>query len=154
MASENTNLTNAFGLAKRYDYANAETEFNLLLSSNQNDVLSLYDRGCTGIHLNKYQLAIVDFDAAILSLNLSTKHELQALYQRGFAHQKLHQYNFALDSCIQCLNRAIVGYSIVHVIMKALEIFCEKILTISIMWQLDLSEIQELRNCKYFAIYK
>ncbi|CAF2136656.1 unnamed protein product [Rotaria magnacalcarata] len=91
MASKNTNLTNALELAKKYDYANVENEFDLLLSSNQNDVLSLYYRGCTRIHFNKYQLATVNFDAAISSLNLSTKHEVQALYQ--------HSY-------IQCLNRA------------------------------------------------
>ncbi|CAF2840450.1 unnamed protein product [Rotaria sp. Silwood2] len=105
MATVTQHLTIGLQYARNYDYAKAETEFDLLLSSDRTNVLGLYYRGCTRIHLNKFELAVEDFNSAISSSNLSHEYELQALYKRGFAHQKLYQFNFALDNYRQFLNR-------------------------------------------------
>ncbi|CAF3864566.1 unnamed protein product [Rotaria sp. Silwood1] len=105
MTTVNQHLTRGLQYARNNDYAKAETEFDLLLSSDRTNVLGLYYRGCTRVHLNKFEQAVEDFNLAISSSTLSPEYELQALYKRGFAHQKLYQFKFALDNYRQFLNR-------------------------------------------------
>jgi tetratricopeptide (TPR) repeat protein len=90
--------------ARTHDYTKSETEFNLLLSDDRTHALGFYYRGCTRLKLNKFELAVKDFDSAILSLNLPPEFELLPLYKRGFAYQKLCQFDAALDNYLQFLN--------------------------------------------------
>ncbi|CAF1219986.1 unnamed protein product [Rotaria magnacalcarata] len=105
MTTVNEHLTIGLQHARNQDYGKAENEFNLLLLSDRNHPLGLYYRGCTRIHLNKFELAVEDFNLAISSLNLPLECEPQALYKRGFAYQKLYKFDFALDNYRQFLNR-------------------------------------------------
>lgn len=106
MEADNLHLTAGVQYARNHNYNKAEIEFDLLLSFNRTHALGFYYRGCTRLHLNKFELAVEDFDSAISSLHLPPGYELQALYKRGFAHQKLHKLDLALDDYRLFLNRA------------------------------------------------
>ncbi|CAF3124826.1 unnamed protein product [Rotaria socialis] len=106
MTTVNEHLTIGLQHARSYNYGKAENEFDLLLSSDRTHTCGLYYRGCTRIYLNKFELAVEDFNLAISSLNLSLECELLALYKRGFAYQKLYKFDFALDNYRKFLNQA------------------------------------------------
>jgi len=105
MTTVSSHLAIGLEYARTHDYTKAETEFDLLLLDDRTPVLGFYYRGCTRLKPNKFELAIKDFDSAILSLHLAPEYELLALYKRGFAYQKLCQFDAALDNYRQLLNR-------------------------------------------------
>ncbi|CAM4777564.1 unnamed protein product [Rotaria magnacalcarata] len=106
MTTVNDHLTIGLQQARSHNYGKAENEFDLLLSSDRTNPLGLYYRGCTRIYLNKFELAVEDFNLAISSLKLSLERELGALYKRGIAYQKLYKFDFALDNYRKFLNQA------------------------------------------------
>jgi tetratricopeptide (TPR) repeat protein len=90
-------LDTGLQLARDKQYNEAIEEFNLFLSQDHTYADAFYYRGCAYLHLSKYEKAINDFTSAISSLKLSIKHELPALYKRGYAHFKINQLDSALD---------------------------------------------------------
>jgi tetratricopeptide (TPR) repeat protein len=97
MATNDPHLTTGCQYALEDEYAQAIKEFDLLLTSDQTKADGLYYRDCAKLRLQQYRSAIDDFDSSILSLQLSSDHQLQALYKRGYAHYKNNQFDSALN---------------------------------------------------------
>ncbi len=89
-------LNTALEFARDKQYDKAIKAFTSLLSQDQTCADAFFYRGCAYLHLGQYEKAINDYSSAI-AVNLSSKHELLALYKRGYAYYKTNQFDSALD---------------------------------------------------------
>lgn len=106
MTETEENIKTSLQHPKDQEYGQPWKKLDLSLSDDPTNPLELYYRGCSRICDNKFDLAVRDFNLAILSSKLPTDFEVQALYKRGFAYQKLSQFSLALKNYKQFLSRA------------------------------------------------
>ncbi|CAF1047183.1 unnamed protein product [Adineta ricciae] len=103
--TDNTELNTGLAYARDKQYENAAKEFTSIIDEDSTYADAFFYRGCVYIHLGEYEKAVEDFNEALSSIRLSQKHELPALYKRGYANLKLNQFDLALDGYQQYINQ-------------------------------------------------